>query len=268
MESAIFKAASALNIDPAHIQQSNLLQEGQHFPYGMLTERCQAQHCWQQLQTRYALSQRQQTSDAFNDSHSMEKKAMALMPVCFGISFTATFLNQAGALVHVYTDGSVSVSCGAVEMGQGVKEKIRKIASQTLAINEGRVKVESTNTIRIANMSPTAASVGSDINGQATLLACRQILQSLKKVAARLLGNNAKPEQISLQQEQVYLNGQPTAINWKQLINQSYMARSLLSAHAHYATPRLSFDRTREQGKPFAYHVYGCAAVEVTLDCL
>ncbi|MGZ8946856.1 MAG: xanthine dehydrogenase molybdopterin binding subunit [Methylococcaceae bacterium] len=268
LESAIFKAASALSIDPAHIQQSNLLQEGQHFPYGMLTERCRAQLCWQQLQTRYALPQRQQAIEAFNTSHSLEKKALAFMPICFGISFTATFLNQAGALVHVYIDGSVSISCGAVEMGQGVKEKIRKIAAETFAINESRVKVESTNTIRIANMSPTAASVGSDINGQATLLACQQILQGLKKVAARLLGDNAKPEQISLQQEQVYLNGQPTAITWKQLISQSYMARSLLSAHAHYATPRLFFDRTREQGNPFAYHVYGCAVVEVTLDCL
>jgi len=96
-------------------------------------------------------------------------------------------------------------------------------------------------------MSPTAASVGSDINGQATLLACRQILQGLKKVAARLLGDNAKPEQISLQHEQVYLNGQLTAINWKQLISQSYMARSLLSTHTHYATPRLFLTEPRNR---------------------
>lgn len=139
---------------------------------------------------------------------------------------------------------------------------------RTLAIAENRIKVQSTNTSRIANMSPTAASVGADLNGAATLLACRQILQNLKTVAAGLLGSGTNPEQIGLKQEQVWLDGQPTGIDWKQLISQSYVARVPLSAHAHYATPNLYFDRSEEKGRPFAYHVYGCAAVEVTVDCL
>ncbi len=268
LESAIFKAAQTMNLDPAEIQQKNLLNEGDHFPYGMQVQRCQAQISWQTVQTRYAIQDRQQAIDAYNSQHPLSKKALALMPVCFGISFTATFLNQAGALVHIYTDGSVSVSMGAVEMGQGVKDKIRKIAAVTFAIDEARIKVESTNTSRIANMSPTAASVGSDLNGAATLLACRQILQNLKAVAAKLLGNDANAEQITLKEEKVYLNGEATAVEWAKLISQAYVSRTALSAHAHYATPEVFFDRSKEKGTPFAYHVYGCAAVEVTVDCL
>ena len=268
MESAIFKAAQVMNLDPAVIQQKNLLTEGDYFPYGMQAQQCQAQASWQMLQTRYAVQERQQTIYAYNARHALSKKALALMPICFGISFTATFLNQAGALVHIYTDGSVSVSIGAVEMGQGVKEKIKKIAALTFAVDETRIKVESTNTSRIANMSPTAASVGADLNGAATLLACKQILHKLKAVAARLLGCDAAAEKITLKQEKVYLNGVATAIEWRQLINQAYISRTPLSAHAHYATPGLFFDRSSEKGNPFAYHVYGCASVEVTVDCL
>lgn len=268
LESAIFKAAKSMHLDPAVIQQKNLLKEGDHFPYGMQAQQCQAQISWQTVQTRYAIKDRQQAIDVYNARNPLSKKALALMPICFGISFTATFLNQAGALVHIYTDGSVSVSMGAVEMGQGVKEKIRKIAALTFAIDEARVKVESTNTSRIANMSPTAASVGSDLNGAATLLACQQVLQNLKAVAAKLLGHNANAEQITLRQEKVYLNGEATPIDWRKLISQAYLSRTALSAHAHYATPGVFFDRTREKGTPFSYHVYGCASVEVTVDCL
>lgn len=268
MESAIFKAALAMNLNPEVIQQRNLLQNGNHFPYGMQSQRCLADACWQSVQSRYAIAERQRAIEAFNADQPLIKKGLALMPICFGISFTSPFLNQAGALVHIYKDGSVSVSTGAVEMGQGVKEKIRKIAAQAFSITETRVKVESTNTTRIANMSPTAASVGSDLNGEAALLACRQILQHLKTVAAQLLGNAARPEQISLQQEKVYADGQPTAIDWIALVTQAYFARIPLSAHAHYATPGVFFDRAQEKGQPFAYHVYGCAAIEVTVDCL
>ena len=268
LESAIFKVARIMNLDPAVIQQKNLLKAGDHFPYGMQAQRCLAETGWQMVQTRYAVQDRQHAINAYNALHALSKKALALMPICFGISFTATFLNQAGALVHIYTDGSVSVSMGAVEMGQGVKDKIKKIAALTFAIDDARIKVESTNTSRIANMSPTAASVGADLNGEATLLACKQILHNLKAVAAGLLGNNAAAEQITLKQEKVYLNDTATAIEWRQLISQAYISRTPLSAHAHYATPGLFFDRSSEKGEPFAYHVYGCAAVEVTVDCL
>ena len=267
LECAIFKAAQLMGVDAGVIQQRNLLQAHQHFYFGMNAERCLAEQSWQTLQTRFGLAKRQHAIDKFNAEHALEKKAMAVMPICFGISFTATFLNQADALVHVYSDGSVSVSCGAVEMGQGVRQKIAKVVALTLGIGLRRVKVESTNTTRIANMSPTAASTGADLNGQATRAACLQIKQRLLSVAANLLGS-AEAAQLDIQNGRVHNQGQPTTIRWKQLVAQAYLARTSLSAQAHYATPELFFDRDINQGHPFAYHVYGCASVEVTVDCL
>lgn len=264
IESAIFAAAQKMGIDAAVIQQQNLLADGDYFYYGMKVENAGAKASWQQLQER--LTGQQQAIAEFNCTHQLEKKALAFMPLCFGIAFTATSLNQASALVHIYTDGSVSISCGAVEMGQGVKNKLIAVAAQILAISESRIKIESTNTTRIANMSPTAASTGADINGQAVLIACRQLMTNLKKVAAEML--NAEIAAISLQQERIYLNNFATDLTWSPLIGKAYMTRVSLSAQAFYTTPNLYFDRIANTGRPFAYHVYGCAAVEVTLDCL
>ncbi len=267
LEAAIFKAAQSMGIDPATIQQRNLLQDGDHFPYGMTVKNSTLKACRDLLEQEYAISQRQQDCDRFNTAHTLKKKALALMPITFGISFTALFLNQADALVHVYGDGSVIVSTGAVEMGQGVKLKLRRVAAQTLGIGLERIKIDSTNTSRIANMSPTAASTGADLNGQATRLACKQILMRLKQIAADML-NIKNISSLHIQNERVSMEGQDMALEWCQLVTQAYISRCGLSAQAHYATPGLAFDRNSETGTPFAYHVYGCAALEVTVDCL
>lgn len=267
LESAIAQAAAAMQMEVSSLQQLNLLSSDDWFYYGMQAEAALAKQCWRELHSRYAIAARREAIAAFNAQHVLHKKGLALMPICFGIAFTATFLNQADALVHVYSDGSVSVSCGAVEMGQGVKQKIAHIVADTLGIEEQRVRVESTNTLRIANMSPTAASTGVDLNGQAARLACLQIRQSILHLAAGLL-TAANVNELSLQQERLYQQAQPTALTWPELVTQAYLARMALSAEAHYATPELYFDRQQERGHPFAYHVYGCAAVEVTLDCL
>jgi len=267
LECAIFKAAEVMGVDPSLLQCRNLLKEAQSFYFGMPVQHCQAETSWSQAEADFDWRRRQQSIAAFNAEHTLEKKAMAVMPICFGISFTATFLNQADALVHVYGDGSVAVSCGAVEMGQGVRRKIARVAAMTLGIDERRVKVESTNTTRIANMSPTAASTGADLNGQAARIACLQIKQRLLAVAAVLL-ENAELDQLDISNEQVLCEGQATDIAWNKLVSQAYLSRTALSAQAHYATPDVFFDRTVNKGHPFAYHVYGCASVEVTVDCL
>lgn len=267
LECALYKAAKAMGLAPAELQRRNLLQEGQNFYYGMPAQRCRAQAAWQAAEQRYSWQQRRREIETFNAEHALQKKAMAIMPICFGIAFTATFLNQADALIHVYADGSVSVSCGAVEMGQGVKAKIAKVVAMTLGVDQDRVKLESTNTGRVANMSPTAASTGADLNGQAVRIACLQIKQGLLQVAAAML-ENAELHDLDLRDEQLMCRGQPTEIQWQKLVSQAYMARAALSAQAHYAAPDLYFDRSINKGHPFAYHVYGCAAVEVTLDCL
>lgn len=267
LEAAIFEAALQMGIDPETIQQLNLLQEGDRFPYGMSATRCLARRCHEELHTRYAIGQQQAAIRQFNAEHRLQKRAMALMPICFGISFTAKFLNQADALVHIYADGSVSISCGAVEMGQRVKDKIIALVARIFSIDRQWIRLQTTNTSRIANMSPTAASTGADLNGHAADLACRQLLAQLQKAAAKVL-NAADPQQISLHAEQVLLRGKATGLTWRQLVSKAYLERTQLSAHAHYATPGLHFDERTKQGKPFAYHVYGCAAVTVTLDCL
>jgi xanthine dehydrogenase large subunit len=203
----------------------------------------------------------------YNASHFASKKGCAVMPICFGISFTATFLNQASALVHVYTDGSVSITTGGVEMGQGLSSKIAAIASKALGIGWQRIKIESTNTTRIANMSASAASVTTDLNGNATKRAIAQILDRLKVLAGKELGVS-DVEKIAIAEEKVVYDGQETDLTWDHLAKAANLARINLSAHAFYATPGLRFDREREKGHPFAYHVCGTAIVEVTLDCL
>ena len=266
IESAIARAAEAMGVPAAEIQRRNLLAEGDRFPYGMQVERSQARRAFAELEERADVASLRRSIDGFNRDHALTKRGLALMPVCFGISFTSTFLNQASALVHVYTDGSVSVSTAAVEMGQGVNTKIAGIAARTLGVPPQAIRIETTNTARVANTSPTAASSGADMNGRATELACRAILDRLLAVAADLLGVDAG--RIAVAAGRVLVDGAPADLDWPRLVWAAYIRRVSLSAQAHYATPNIHYDRGREQGKPFAYHVFGAAAVEVTVDCL
>ena len=267
MEAAIYKAARALGVAPAFIQDKNLLQAGDVLPYGMRLGTPTLRRCWEEADQRHQLAALRQRVATFNAGHRLEKKGLALMPVCFGISFTATFLNQASALVHIHTDGSVSVSTGAVEMGQGTHTKLRRVAAATLSIGLDRVRLESTSTARIANTSPSAASTGPDLNGEATRLACLSLLGRLQKVAARLLQADS-PGAIELRQERVWHAGQETALVWPELVGAAYLNRASLSAHAHYATPGIGFDKAAGKGEPFRYHAAGVAIVEATVDCL
>jgi len=267
MESAIAKAAEELGMPREEIQRMNLLQEGDTFPYGQKVSEAHSRRTWDEASSAYHLEEVKQRIDAFNREHFEIKKGLAVMPICFGISFTATFLNQASALVHVYTDGSVSVSTGGVEMGQGLNANIQRIAAQAFGISPERIKVESTNTTRIANMSPSAASATTDLNGNATLLAVGQILDRLKAVAAEQLGLTDKTT-LTIVDEKLLADGKPTGWHWEKLVQTAYLNRVGLSAHGFYATPGVWFDKAKEKGHPFAYHVFGTAIVEVTVDCL
>jgi xanthine dehydrogenase large subunit len=266
MESAISKAAEAMAVDRRDIQRRNLLAEGDVFPYGMKAQQGNARRAFAETERRFEVADLRQEIDDFNRDHSLVKRGLALMPVCFGISFTSTFLNQAAALVHVYTDGSVSVSTGAVEMGQGVNAKILNVAAHTLGISIDRLKIETTNTLRVANTSPTAASSGADMNGRATEIACRTIIDRLRAVAAETL--EVKIDKVGICNETVTVGGKATQVGWDRLVSDAYFKRVSLSAQAHYATPKIHFDRETEKGEPFAYHVFGSAVLEVTVDCL
>ncbi|MVT10681.1 xanthine dehydrogenase molybdopterin binding subunit [Chitinophaga tropicalis] len=265
IEAAIAHAARVLQIDAAVIQQKNLIKTGDEFPYGQIAQ-SEAGACWQKAATLYDATGWKQAVDAFNATHRLQKKGLAFMPVCFGISFTNTMMNHARSLVHVYTDGSVCISTGAVEMGQGVNTKILQVAAQIFSIRADRVKLNPTNTINIANTSPSAASATADLNGKATLMACNAILERLKEVAATAL--DTKADAVTIVNEQVLVNREPTGWDWQQLVSAAFTKRVSLSEHAHYATPEIHFDTVKEKGHPFAYHVYGTAILEVTVDCL
>jgi xanthine dehydrogenase large subunit len=265
MEAAIALAAEKLGIEACVIQKKNLNQTGDEFPFGQKAV-SEAHACWHKAEELYNVEKLRQEVEAFNSANILHKKGLALMPICFGISFTNTSMNQARALVHVYYDGSVRVSTGAVEMGQGVNTKMLQVAAQTLSISPNKVRVQTTSTNRIANTSPSAASATADLNGKAVQLACQAIVQRLKEVAAQML--QASETAIELRDEQVLLHGQTTELDWKKLVTAAFLKRVSLSEHAHYATPDVHFDKTTEKGHPFAYHVYGTAITTVTVDCL
>jgi len=266
IESAIFKAAEQIGVAPSVIQKKNLLKTGDEFSYGMKVENSQAIRCWEKAE--HEIETKEQEIQNFNQSHPLHKKGIAFIPICFGVSFnSALFMNQANAIIHIYTDGSISVSTGAIEMGQGVNMKIRQVVANIFSIPLNRVNIESSNTKRIANMSPTSASLAADLNGNATKLACLKLLDRLKAYAAKKLKIDSIAE-LQLKDEVLYLKGKPTDLTWQQLIGEMYLNRISLTAHAHYRIPNLYFDDAKEKGHPIAYHVFGTAMVEATLDCL
>ncbi|MDX9958146.1 MAG: molybdopterin-dependent oxidoreductase [Spirochaetia bacterium] len=255
IESAIEKAAEALGMDASEIRLKNLLKEGDTFHYGMpvvdaraeaTVARCLEKARWTELRKEIA---------AFNATNTLHKRGAAFFPLCFGISFTKLMMNQGGALVHVYNDGSVGVSTGAIEMGQGVARKMAIIVADTLAAPLEAIRVESTRTTTVANTMPTAASTGADINGMAARVAALEIRDRLDAYAASKLGVQ-KASWTDLGQ------------SFAEVVWAAHEQRIDLSAHGFYATPGLHYDMAAEKGSPFRYHVYGCAVITATVDTL
>lgn len=266
IESAIAKAASELGITSKKIQEANLFQENDVFSYGQIAKQVEAKNTWNSVKELFNVEALEQDISDFNAANTNFKKGFALMPITFGISFTNTMMNHARALVHIYQDGSVGVSTAAVEMGQGVNTKLLQIAAQFFSINPEKIKIESTNTTRVANTSPTAASSTADLNGKALIKACEALLSRLKNIIAEEF--NVSKELIALKDEFVYINNEKTAITWSNLITKAMVNRVALTENAHYATPVIHFDKTKEKGHPFAYHVYGTALFTTTVDCV
>ena len=226
IEAAIAKAAESLGIQASVIQHKNLIKTGDEFPYGQLAV-SEAHECWQKAIGLYELDKISEEVRLFNSNNKLFRKGLSFMPICFGISFTKILMNQARALVHVYLDGSVNISTGAVEMGQGVNTKMLQVAAHVFSISPELIKINSTNTYRIANTSPSAASATADLNGKAVLDACEKILARLKLSAAEILG--CSPEAVTLKNGQVFVNGNPSSLTWNGLVNASYLKRVNLS---------------------------------------
>jgi len=266
IESAIAKAAEKLNIPAYKIQEANLLQENDKFSYGQITTQVEAKSSWQSAVKNFEFKNQIKTINIFNSKHDQFKKGIAVMPICFGISFTNTPMNNARALVHIYQDGSIGFSTGAVEMGQGVNTKLKQIIMQTFGLTSKRINIETTNTTRVANTSPSAASSTADLNGKALLKACLTLKNRLLKVASQHL--KLKVEIINFKEESILNKKTPTNLTWDSLIQIAFLERVNLSEHEQYATPDIHFDKTLEKGHPFAYHVYGTAITTATVDCI
>ena len=266
IESAIAKAAHEIGVPTRTIQETNLLDENDTFSYGQIAKKVEAKNTWHSAKNIFNIEALEQEVEDFNKNNTSFKKGIAFMPITFGISFTNTPMNHARALVHIYLDGSVGISTAAVEMGQGVNTKMMQIAADVFSIPIEKIKIETTNTTRVANTSPSAASSTADLNGKATLMACNALVERLKIVASEDLKASVKG--ITLKEESVYINNKKSDLTWTELVNKAMLKRVALTENAHYATPEIHFDKTKEKGHPFAYHVYGTAITTTTIDCM
>ena len=202
--------------------------------------------------------------DRFNATSPVIKKGLALTPVKFGIAFNVTHLNQAGALVHVYVDGSIIVNHGGTEMGQGINTKVMQVVAHELGVDLAHVRATATDTSKVANTSATAASTGADLNGKAAQDAARQIRERLAAYAAKLYGGDAAAVRFAA--DTVYANGHE--VPFPVLVQQAYLARVQLWSDGFYATPNLHWDPKTMKGRPFSYFAYGAAVSEVAVDTL
>ncbi|WP_411991086.1 xanthine dehydrogenase molybdopterin binding subunit [Agarivorans sp. DSG3-1] len=266
IEQAMQDIAIATGQDPLDVRYKNLYHAGNATThYGMPVEQHQDMcNLLKQLEQNADYRKRRQQINQWNHSNPTIKKGLALSPVKFGISFTAKHLNQAGALINVYTDGSVQLNHGGTEMGQGLHTKVQQIVAQTLGIPFDYVLIKSTRTDKVPNTSPTAASSGSDLNGMAAHLAAADIKQRLLDFAQSHY--QVSEEQIQFENGQVTL-GENT-ISWGELVQQAYMHRVPLSATGFYKTPKIWYNREQAEGRPFYYFSLGAACSEVSIDTL
>ncbi len=244
IEDVIGRCAPALGIDPAELRRRNFYADGQATPYGRPVrhpERMVA--AWDQVSEASSLAARREEVAAFNAAHEHRKRGLAITPVKFGISFNFTTFNQAGALVHVYKDGSVLINHGGTEMGQGLHTKMLQVAATALGLPLEKVRLAPTRTDKVPNTSATAASSGADLNGGAVKDACEQIEARLQPVRADL----------------------PDA-SWEDLVAAAYHRRIQLWAAGFYRTEGLSWDANTMTGNPFKYFAYGAAVSEVEVD--
>lgn len=267
IESVIDDIARTLAKDPLEVRRANFYAgAGRNLtPYGMTVEDNVIAPIVDELVRRSDYAGRRAEIEAYNAANPVLKRGIALTPVKFGISFTATHLNQAGALLHVYTDGSILLNHGGTEMGQGLHTKVAQVVAQELQVDLGRIRCTATDTSKVPNTSATAASASSDLNGKAAQAAARTIRQRLTDFAAAKYGVPAA--EIAFQAGRVTVGGQ-ASLAFDELVGLAYHARVPLSATGFYATPKIGYDPKTMTGRPFFYFCYGAAVSEVVIDTL
>ena len=252
-------------LDPLDVRKRNLYGRGRDVtPYRQKIEDNIALEVIEALEKSSSYRARRKAIAAFNKKNTVLKKGLALTPVKFGISFTLTHLNQAGALVHVYTDGSVHLNHGGTEMGQGLYIKIAQVVAEVFGISANRVRITATTTGKVPNTSPTAASSGTDLNGMAAKIAASTIKTRMIDFAAKEW--KVAKSRIKFENGQVLIGNQ--RISFGELAKKAHGGRVSLSSTGFYSTPKITWDRPNGRGNPFFYFAYGASCSEVTIDTM
>ncbi len=264
-ERMIEEIAYNLGRDPLEIRRANFYRDGGDItPYHQRVEDNILNRLVDELEATSDYQARRKSVLEYNAKGGIIRKGIALTPVKFGISFTATWYNQAGALVHVYNDGSIHLNHGGTEMGQGLYTKVAQVVAEAFQVDMDRIKITKTTTEKVPNTSATAASSGTDLNGMAALDACTQIKARLVEFAARHW--NVSEDAVQFLPGRVAVGAQVMGFN--EFIHAAYMARVQLSAAGFYKTPEIHWDRAAGKGQPFYYFAYGAACSEVSIDTL
>ena len=267
IENIIDNIARYLKKDPSEVRKNNFygVKERNTTHYGMKINDNVIEDIFINLLDKSNYKKRYQEIKNYNLNSKFKKKGIALTPVKFGISFTTIHLNQAGALVHIYTDGSVYLNHGGIEMGQGTHTKIAQLVANTFGLPFEKVKISSTNTSKVPNTSASAASSTTDLNGAATLNAAGKIKKNLNNFIRDKYKIYSKIEPIYKNQN-IYFGNR--SFNFKKIIEEAYLNRISLSSSGFYSTPKINFDKKKFHGRPFYYFCYGAAVTEVTIDTL
>lgn len=269
IEDIVDRIARTLNLPPELVRERNFYYgSGEtnttHYDQELFENRLD--RVWSEVQTNSNFAERKIAIAEFNQANRYKKRGIAITPVKFGISFNKTQYNQAGALIHIYTDGSIQLNHGGTEMGQGLHTKMLQVAATTLGVKLDRLRMMHTSTDKVPNTSATAASSGSDLNGQAVKNACEILKSRLAKVAIELLPLDT-PEELVFEDDWIYCRTYPSArVCFDEVVEQAYGDRISLSATGYYRTPNIYWNADEGKGRPFYYFAYGAAVSEVEVD--
>lgn len=266
IEEVMDAVARSLGKDPLEVRKRNYYDKTERnvTHYHQTVEHNVIHEMTAELEASCEYAKRREEIRAFNARSPVLKKGLAMTPVKFGISFTATFLNQAGALIHIYTDGSIHLNHGGTEMGQGLNTKVAQVVAEVFQVDIERIQITATNTDKVPNTSPTAASSGADLNGMAAKNAADTIKQRLVDFLVREY--KVTPEDIEFRNGQVRVRDH--FLSFEEMIQKAYFGQVSLSSTGFYRTPKIYYDRDKAAGRPFYYYAYGVACVEVLVDTL
>ena len=269
MEDAIDRIARHLGRDANEIRALNFYGTGgDETPYGQKVDENHLARCWAEVKQAGEWERRRAEVDAFNKANPVLKRGLGLFPLKFGISFNIPHMNQAGALVHVYTDGSIRLNHGGTEMGQGLFIKVAQVVAEVFKVDIDRIRPSATSTAEVPNTSPTAASTGSDLNGWAAWEAANTIKQRMVAFAAEHFGVAAADIEFADGNVRIAKPGSNQVMSFGEMAKLCYLGRVSLSSTGFYKTPKVHWDGATMRGHPFFYFSFGAAMAEVAIDTL